>query len=183
MRKYAMRLLAISLARVTVFTDIYEWSPQNRISFREFSQGFVERYGFLKWPQTIEEFDFQKGVVFQLGMLGSQSIDSITMFTKGVVIDTRSSTEDTENFIIDAAQWTEQFFGTEHDPGRISRKSFLSELSFYSEQPLDFLHKKLRDFATRLGEAVSHHAREPHNFEPSGIIFSSDPPTRLVLLC
>lgn len=174
-----MKLLAVSLARVSVFTDIYEWNPQNRISFREFTQAFVERYGFMKWPQTVEEFDLQKGVVFQLGMLGNQSIDSVTMFTKGVVIDTRSSTEDGERFILDAAEWAGQFFGTERDPQRISRKFFLSELSFYSEKPLDLLNTKLRDFAARLGEAVSRYAHEPHTFEPTGIIFSSDPPTRL----
>ena len=174
-----MHLLAVSLARVTVFTDIYEWSPQNRISFREFVQAFVERYGFVKFPQTIEEFDLQKGVVFQFGMLGNQSIDSVTMFTKGVVIDTRSSTDDGERFIVDASEWAEQLFGTEHSPDRIRRKSFLSELSFYSDTVFDLWSQRLKRLTDRLGEVVSHHAGEPQTFYPYGFLFGADPPTRL----
>jgi len=90
----------------------------------EFSRAFIERYGFLKAPQTLEEFDLEKGVVFQSGRFGSVSIVGITFFRNGIVVDTRSSTEDAENFLSDAGEWAEQFFGIEHSPNRISRKMF-----------------------------------------------------------
>lgn len=177
-----MKLLAISLARLTAFTDIYEWSPQNAIPFHEFSQAFVERYKFLKSPQTLEEFDLQKGVAFQAGEFGPIGILSVTFFPKGIVIDTRSSTEDAENFLSDAGEWAEQFFGIEHSPNRMSRKTFLSELSFYSEVPFDLINPKLRKLAARAGEVASSYAREPETFELASISFVTEPPTRLGIL-
>jgi hypothetical protein len=174
-----MQLLAISLARLTALTDIYEWNPQNKVSSREFSQAFVERYEFLKSQQTIEEYDLQKGVIYQGGMFGSIEIHSVTFFTKGIVIDTRSSTENAEKFLSDAAEWAEQFFGIEHSPNRISRKIFLSELSFYSDVPFALLNPKLTALVTRLGEVVSSYLREPQAFDLSGLSFSVDPPARL----
>ncbi len=68
-----MQLLTISLARLIALTDIYEWSPRNVIPLVEFSRAFIERYGFLKAPQTLEEFDLEKGVVFQSVRFGSVS--------------------------------------------------------------------------------------------------------------
>lgn len=174
-----MQLLAITLARLTAFIDIYELSPQNKIPLRDFSRILVECYGFIKFPQTIEEYDLEKGVVFQLGKFGSVDITSATFFTKGVVIDTRSSTEDAENFLSDIEERAEQFFGVDHVPNRISRKTFLSELSFRSEVPFDLLNPQLKKLAVRLGEVVSSYAREPQTFELSGFSFRSEPPTRL----
>lgn len=174
-----MKLLAVSLARVSVFTDIYEWNPQNHIPFDEFSRAFTERYKFLKFPQVLEDFDLQKGVVYGAGKVDALNLDTVTLFMKGVVVDTRSSTDDAEHFLVDAEEWTEKFFGVEHSPNRLSRKVFLSELSFYSETLFDVLNPKLRGLATRLGEVVSSYAREPQTFEPFGVSFSVDPPTRL----
>jgi hypothetical protein len=174
-----MRLLAISLARVSVFTDIYEWNPQNKIPFDEFCKAFVERYRFLKSPQALEDYDLQKGVVFGAGKINTISIDTVTLFMKGVVIDTRSSTVDAEHFLTDATEWAEEFFGVEHSPDRLGRKVFLSELSFYSEALFGLLNPKFQHIATRLGEVVTHYAREPQTFAPFGISFNIDPPTRL----
>ena len=173
-----MQLLAISLARLTALTDLNEWNPQSRVPLREFLQAFVERYGFLKSPQTIEEYDLQKGAVFQYGRMGAVDF-SVTLFSRGIVVDTRSSTEDAEKFLSDAEEWAEQFFGVEHSTNRISRKLFLSELSLYSDVPFELLNPKLKALATRLGEVVSSYLREPQNFELFGLSFSVDPPTRL----
>src|ERR1700740_590902 len=149
-RKSLMKLLAISLARLIAFTDIYEWSPRNAVPLHEFTQAFVERYGFLKFPQRFEEFELEKGIVFQAGRSGEVNIISVTFFKNGIVVDTRSSTEDAENFLNDASAWAEQFFGIEHAPNRITRKMFLSQLSFHSEIPFDFINPKLRNLALRL---------------------------------
>jgi hypothetical protein len=174
-----MKLLAISLARVTALTDIFEWDPRHRVSMRDFAQALVERYGFLKFPQTFEEYDLEKGVVFQLGKMGSINIDSVTLFTRGVVVDLRSSTDDAERFLADASVWAEQLCNVEHSPERISRKLFLSELSFSSEALFDLIHPVFKAVAARVGEIVSRDAHERHEFEPAGITFLSEPPTRL----
>jgi hypothetical protein len=174
-----MRLLAVSLARVSVFTDIYEWNPQNKIPFDEFCKAFVERYRFLKSPQILEDYDLQKGVVFGIGKMDTISIDTVTLFMKGVVIDTRSSTVDAEHFLTDAKEWATEFFGVKHSPDGLDRKVFLSELSFYSEALFGLLDPKLQHIATRLGEVVTHYAREPQTFAPFGVSFNVDPPTRL----
>lgn len=98
---------------------------------------------------------------------------------KGVVIDTRSSTADAEHFLMDATDWAERFFGADHAPDRLGRKVFLSELSFYSKALFGLLNPKFQRIATRLGEVVTHYAREPHTFAPFGLSFHVDPPTHL----
>jgi hypothetical protein len=172
-----MKLLAVSLARLTALTDLNEWNPQGKVPLREFLHAFVERYGFLKFP-TIEEYDTEKGASFQYGIRGAVEFH-VTLFSKGIVIDTRSSTEDAERLLQDAQEWAEQFFGIEHAPHRISRKLFLSEISFSSDVPLTFLNPKLHALATRLGEVVSSSLREPQTFDLFSVSFSADPPTRL----
>ena len=104
---------------------------------------------------------------------------SVAIYTKGIVVDTRSSTEDAETILTKIEEWAEPFFGIEHSPNRTSRKVFLSELSFYSDIPFEFLNPKLKELATHLGKVVSSYAQEPQNFDLFGLSFSVDPPVRL----
>jgi hypothetical protein len=158
-------------------TDLNEWNPQGKVSIREFLPAFVERYGFLKFP-TIEEYDLEKGAVFQFGKY--KNIDfAVTLFAKGIVVDTRASTEDAESILTGATEWAEQFFDIEHSPKRINRKHFLSELSFQSDVPFEFLNPQLKKLAARLGNVVSAHSQEPQTFDIFSLQFKADPPPRL----
>lgn len=169
-----MKLLAISIARLTVLTEIAEWNPRNTVSIPDFTRAFVERYGFLKFPKTVEEYDLQKGVAFGLGRVNQVNIEAVTFFHKGVVVDTRSSTQDSETVLADISQWAEEFFDAQYSPISEPRKFFLSELAFHSQVSLDRLNPKLRSLAARLTDVVSRHAQQQFNFETIGITFLPD---------
>src|SRR5262249_24018898 len=88
------------------------------------------------------------------------------------------STDDAENVLNDMAEWAEQFFSIEHSSNRISRKMFVSHLSFYSEVPFDLINQKLRRLVSRLNDVTSFYAKEPRKFNLFGISFKDDPPSR-----
>ncbi|MBZ5622081.1 MAG: hypothetical protein LAQ69_25635 [Acidobacteriia bacterium] len=79
-----MELVAIALARVASFLEIEGIDPTGKTSTREACKRLADRYSFVKFPQTIEEFDFQKGIEFTAGKLGTINIDKMTIFGNGL---------------------------------------------------------------------------------------------------
>ena len=164
-----MRLLAISLARLTVLTPPAEFNPKNSVSIPEFTRAMVERYGLLKFPKTVEDYDLSKGVVFGLGKVNNINIESIILYHCGLVIDTRSSTKDCEAVLGDLTAWVQELFGIEYSPISEPRKFFLSELSFYSDLKLlspDIAERIMKKIHT-LRDGLAGDVKRMTNFRPA----------------
>jgi hypothetical protein len=169
-----MQLLGILLARVTAISHLYEWDPHGRVYVPDFIKAIVERYGFRKFPKTLEEYNLQTGAIFAVGKIGDIVIDAYTIFQGGLVVDTRSSTENSEKVLADITDWFCEFAGTKRMPDRISRRFYLSQLSFRSDAKLEALNPRLRDLASSLDEVVSRYAKRKLEFETTGISFQFD---------
>ncbi len=169
-----MKLLAISLARLTVLMPTVEVNPRNSVSIPDFTRAIVEHYGLLKFPKTVEEYDLSKGVTFGLGKLNDINIENILLYHRGVVIETRSSTKDCESVLQDLATWAQQLFGVEYAPVGEPRKFFLSELSFHTNIKLLSYNPALTAIASRISKIVSAGAHQPLDFETTGITLLTD---------
>ena len=89
-----MELISISLARIAVFLELQSLDPNGSQTTPESAHVLAQRYGFARVPKTVEEMDFQKGVIFAAGRYQDIAIDQFQIFNNGVIIDTRSSTDD-----------------------------------------------------------------------------------------
>jgi hypothetical protein len=131
-----MKLSAVILARVLEFVETFDLNPSGRVSFPALVQGIVERFGFLKFPQKYEDFDESKGVEFIGGHWDGITVESLKIFNNGLMLDTRASTADSERILEEGLVWASSEFGLEFNPRMISRKGYVSNLTFYSDVPI-----------------------------------------------
>src|SRR6266446_6394085 len=108
-----MEILAIRRARVIAFLNAEELNPKGRPIAHDFMKAFVERYAFVKSPQTAAEIldPEDKGVTFESGKLGDVSLDRLVLFNWGIVVDTSVSTEASEAILQDMLNWGAETFG------------------------------------------------------------------------
>src|ERR1700693_2259305 len=142
-----MNLSSISLARATVLIEAEALDPKGRAFLPEILQTFGKKYTFAKVPQKFEDIDPQKGIKFEMGKSGDVVIDSLTIFRDGLVVDTRSSTEDSESVALDLISFAEQAFGATVKP---TRKLLVSQLVFTSALNLSLLHPALEGMAKKV---------------------------------
>jgi len=141
----------------------------------DFVKGMVERYGFQKFPRTIEEYrQPSTGAVFTLGKMGNIVIESYTVYPRGLVVDTRSSTDDSERVLKDITDWFCTLSGIQPPADGITRRFYLSQVNFRSQRSLDALNTNLHLLAARLTEIVSGHAKQHLDFQTTAINFQFD---------
>lgn len=170
-----MELLAVRTARLITLFPTEELNPRGRAVIFDVAPALVERYNFLKHPQNFEEFDEQKGITFEGGRWNDLAIDRITIYTNGILVDTRSSTDDSEKILVDALSWAAESFGFVYKPEMIKQRLYLSELLVRSEVALNALNPKLKVLSEWLSKTVSNILGQPLNYEAVGIGFNFDP--------
>lgn len=169
-----MKLAAVVLARLIAFVEIADLNPRGRVHFPDLVKALVERYGFLKFPQKPEEFDESKGVTFEEGRLGEISNLRIQLYTGAIVVETRSSTDDSEKVLEDGLVWASQNLGLEYQPGMIKRKAHVSQLTFYSEAPLNALNPILTKLSQKLTARIPSFIGQSIAYEATGIVIGYD---------
>jgi hypothetical protein len=87
-----VKLSTVVLARVLGYIEAIDLNLRGTIFYPEFTQEFVERYKFQKFPQKLEEFDESKGVEFHQGKDREPCDTNICIWNSTLVVETRSST-------------------------------------------------------------------------------------------
>src|SRR3990172_9074804 len=159
-----MRLSAVILARTVAFLQIEDLNPRNRVSLIDFARAFSQQYKFFKSPQALEDLDLQKGIEFVSGKLGETNIERFMMFSQGIVVDTKSSTDDSDKILQDALRWTANLVGQD-SPVQIVRKSYMSQLTFYSDLSLPVIHPIFRELASRITGGILENMRRKFEYE------------------
>jgi hypothetical protein len=155
-------------------TFLTEWDPKNKIYAMDLIQKLVERYGFLIFPKTLQDFRSANGAVFEAGKMGEIIIEKLTLYAQGIVIDTRSSTDDCELILTDAARWFSDITGVHFSQERITRKFYFSQLSFATDLKFEFLNPRLRNVSSLLSQIVSKYASRQVEYETVAISFQVD---------
>jgi hypothetical protein len=130
-----MKLSAVTLARVLAFVETFDLNPQGTVFFPDLVAKLVEKCRFQKYPQTIQDFDEQKGVEFLAGVWDRVNVEKLTIYNNGILLDTRVSTAISEGILAEALHWAKQF-GLTYRPDMIKRWGYVSQLTFYSDVPL-----------------------------------------------
>jgi len=166
-----MDIVAITLARVISLIQVQTFDPFGTATTLEALQKLVARYTFAKFPKTFEELDFQKGIELSDGKLDALVIDKITVYPNGVVVDTRSSTDNSEKVLLDLLDIARQAFGANIKP---VQQNFVSQIIFRSDLRLTALNPVLGAVADTLTAKVSADMKQPFQFEPTAILIHAD---------
>ncbi len=170
-----MRVSAVILARVIWFLEVVDLNPRGTVFYPNIVRALVERYGFQKSPQKVEDFDETKGVTFEQGTTNQLNIDKLVIYTDGIQLDTASSTEDSDRILEEALRWATQSLGLKFNADMVKRKAYVSQFTFYSDAPILQIHPVLQSISAKVGETVSENLRLPSLFEPIGILWGLDP--------
>lgn len=171
-----MEVIAIRTARVIVHLPTEEINPFGKAVYPDLTRALVERYGFMAFPQTLGDYDEEKGIVFGMGRWKDISIDRLSLFGNGIAVDTRSSTKDSEEIINEGLLWMVERFGLTFKPEMMNRKGYLSELVVHCDKPLNALNPRLAAFANTLTDQLHKVAYQslPLVFETTGIALGFD---------
>jgi hypothetical protein len=175
-----MRLSAVLLARVFLFVESVDLNPSGAAFYPEIIGALVKRYNFQKFPQKFEDFDESKGVTFEMGRIGDKTIDKVVVYPYGLALDTKVSTQDSEAILEDALNWTSKASGLVYRREMVKRKAYVSQFSFYSDEPLLQVNPLLKKLSEKIGKAVSENLNLSSVFEPTAVIIGLDPESQRI---
>ena len=175
-----MKVAAILLARTLAFVETADINPRGQVFFPDLTNELVKRYNFQVFPQTPDQFDQQKGVVFRAGRFNDKTIESFTIFDSLLVLETRSNTSDSKEIIEEMLEWGNKTFGLNYEPKMIRHWAYVSDITFHSDFPLlAAANTSLSRLAQKTSEAVSTIWRERVDYEPNSLAINHDPLKRL----
>lgn len=169
-----MQRAAVILARCLAFVETYDLSPEGRIFFPEVVKELVDRYQFLKFPKEYSEFDEAKGIEFLEGKWKDDVIWRLTIYSNGILLDTRSNTTRSRELIEDALVWAKTRFGINYKPEMITRLAYVSQVTFHSDMNLDLLNPALKKLADGVTSALTDLNKEPIDYQTTMIYLQHD---------
>lgn len=137
------------------------------MSLHKLADGLVNKCRFLKFPREQADFDEAKGVEFLEGSWGDTPIQRLTIYSNGILLDTRESSATTERILEEALIWAADEFGLKYTPASIMRKRYLSQVLVTSDAPILGPSIPIRNLAKRVSEEVGEIIGEPFVYEPS----------------
>jgi hypothetical protein len=132
----------------------------------------VLRYNFLKFPQKPEEFDEVKGVVFSMGKLEETSIEQLIIYTYGILVDTRVSTQESKRLLSEAIEWASKQLGLTYS--QIQRWQYASQVTFYSQIDLTSVNPAMRRLANSVTKNVGETSGESLKYELTALSIDYD---------
>jgi hypothetical protein len=169
-----MKLAAIHTGKVSVLIEIADLVPNGKIFAPELINAIAARCEFRKTPKEPDKLQQEGGLVFELGKWEDQPINKLSLFGDGIVLETSSSTEDTDATLQALLLWAKKSLEIHFDPAMIRRKTFASQVTVYFDVNLDSLHPILKKISDFVSESESKQVAQPLTFRTSGITISSN---------
>jgi hypothetical protein len=149
-----MQVKAILLARAIALFDIGELNPGGKIFMLNVIGELVQRFQFQQFPRTPEQFDEQKGIEFLDGHWNGVNVSKLVIYFNGILLQTESSTADSQRIIDEALRWASEKFGLRYEPSMINSWKFLNTFSFTTDVPILEAHKAVSKLANGVSRAM-----------------------------
>ena len=130
-----MELASVVLARAMAWVETLDLNPKGAVFYPNLTKARVARYNFQKFPQKLEDFDESKGVTFGVGRARDAVIEQLVVYTYGIVLDTRISTQESKRLLIEAFEWGCEELGLAYKPDMVKRWQYASQVTFRSNAP------------------------------------------------
>ncbi len=166
-----MEVLAHILSRAIYIFEIHNVDPFGRMNSSESTAAIHERYGFAVFPRSLGEVNLEKGIEFLSGRLGQIAIDKLTLYSNGLVVDTRSSTEDSEAVCVDFLDEARKRLAATIV---VSRRQFVNQFSFRSGMKLARMNPVLAKITETIIKELGTDLRQDFIVEPNSVKVSVD---------
>jgi len=171
-----MKLLSINLARTIWLAPLLDFNPRGIRLDKILFPFLIETYKFKKYPSLTEHLDPSKGAVFEEGefLTNEKSYPigiNLTIYPDGFVVDTRSSTENSEAFLEDAFSKFSEIFKIPLYQSIIREKLYVSEVYVSTDKSLEILNPKLKQISEYLSQNVE---KGQSFFQLGGVSFWPD---------
>jgi hypothetical protein len=172
-----MRLTAIVMARALAFVEVQELNPKGKAFFPDIAAALVKRFNFKVFPTKPEEFNEQTGIEFTKGQFSEGTIDRVQIFTHGILLDTRISTDASAQLLNDMLLWAKGEFVLDYDERMIKRRASVSQVVFESDLKLNRLNPVLQKLGSAITSRLSASMGQPVNYETTGVLLNLDQST------
>jgi hypothetical protein len=169
-----VEVTSVLLARAIGWVEVIDLNPRGKTYYPSLVEGLVQRYGFAAYPQKLEDFDEVKGVKFTSGRAGETVIEQAIIYTHGILLDTRDSTETSQRILEGILEWGANEFGLAYQAGTIKRWAYYSQVTFTSDVSLSFMHPALQRLCMRMGDVVQDISGEKLKYEPANLTLNHD---------
>ncbi len=173
-----MKLSAILLSKVIAFIDTVEMLPTGGLYAPDFVRDVALQFEFQKFPQTLEEFNVQKGMDFLTGRVGKGVIGKLSIWPNILVIEARHNTAECQDMLNEILHWAAMKFNLKFDSDMIARYAFVSDISFTSDVPLLTFDPLLQKIANQVSASVSETWKEAIRYEQFDFKIGHDPLSR-----
>jgi len=150
-----MELTSILLARAMAWVEPTDLNPRGAVFYPDLTKALVARYNFQKFPQKIEDFDESKGITFGAGRLGDTVIEQLIIYTYGIVLDTRISTQESRRLLEEAFEWGSKELGLMYKPGMVKRWQYASHVTFRSSAQMTSAGPAVKRLAASVATSVA----------------------------
>ncbi|MGE3294481.1 MAG: hypothetical protein AB7I59_04095 [Geminicoccaceae bacterium] len=132
-----------------------------------------ERYGFLQHPQSLSDFDYERGVTFLHGIFRSLVVGKFQIFNTGMIAEAQAETDFCADFLEDViSSLIEQ--GIIHiNAKKGPNQFFFSELEMMSSVRLDEYFNIFNQLGERISGLVSSYGQEVPTFTFGSLALSS----------
>lgn len=180
-----MKHISTQLARTIWLFPPIDLNPNGRAIVSDITIGLVDRYQFLKAPTYDDIVNARikgEGLKFLDGTFktatGQKVAVELTIHRDGVMLDTRSNTDDGDAMIEDALGWLHQDLGLA-DPRSLSiKKIYVSSLNLTLDRSLNLVNPGFERFASHLQETTKSNVPRL-DFEVGSIAFWIDPEAKV----
>jgi hypothetical protein len=177
-----MKLLHVKQARAVWLFEIQDLNPKGKDFIEELVDWIKESYSFIVAPDAKDVLSKagkpdSPGLIFKRGHFQVREdlfieISSLAIHSDGVVVDTVSSTEDSELFLKDILESASKEFGLAYDPAIIRKRLYISTVIAEMDLPIEKVHPGLGSFADKISDALGNGSSR---FHPAGFAFWTDP--------
>ena len=137
----------------------------------------VERYRFTKAPDTSSLTTSPTKIVFEVGAFpgieGFPVYVNLTVHDDGLVVETRSSTNDGDRFLEDLLSWMAKEYQLPVHAELGIRRIYVSELTISFESSISVFGEKFKTFSDSLKSGIGQNQSSPMNLVQ--LSFGTDP--------
>jgi len=153
-------------------------SPRGAVFYPDLTKALVARYNFHRFPQKLEDFDESKGVAFGVGRLRDTVIEQLIIYTYGIVLDTRTSTQESRRLLEEAFEWGRKELGFTYKPEMIKRWQYASQVTFRSTAQMTGASSAVERLAASVAKGVTDTMGENLKYDLSILSIDYDQLTR-----